>query len=324
MPNRHEIDPDHAIAELARRQHGIVTRAQLLGVGLGEAAIGYRCRHKRLFRVHLGVYAVGRPPAVPLEKASAAVLACGHRAALSHSSALSLWGFTSEWRFPLHVTAARLRRRPEIITHKAAGLTRTDIRTQLGIRVTSPARTFLDCAIDLGQYRLPRLAAEARRGGYLHVAQIADVLDRFRFHPGRTPLLDALGGLQQPTRSELEEAFLAFCDRHGLPQPVVNSYPWRFESDMLFAAEQVVVELDGWDFHRDKYAFESDRDRDVDLLAIGFYPIRITWKRLMERPEREARRLHGILQTRRRALARASDGLRAAASPASGNGPRPA
>ena len=306
MPYGHEIDPDHAIAELARRQHGIVTREQLLGVGLGEAAIGYRCRHERLFRVHLGVYAVGRPPALPLEKASAAVLACGHRAALSHSSALSLWGFTSEWRFPLHVTDARLHRRPEVITHKAPGLTRTDIRTQLGIRVTSPARTFLDCAIDLGPYRLPRVAAEARRGGYLHLAQIADVLDRFRSHPGRTPFLEALGGLRQPTRSELEDAFLAFCKRYGLPQPVVNSHPGRAECDMVFEAELVVIELDGWDFHRDKYAFENDRDRDMDLALLGYFPLRITWKRLMERPEREARRLHQFLRDRRALLARAS------------------
>jgi hypothetical protein len=313
MPYEQEKDPDLALAELARRQHGVVTTAQLIDLGLGESAIAYRCRRSRLFRVHRGVYAVGRPPNTPLEKASAAVLACGPGAALSHGSALALWGFVSEWHFPLHVTAASLRRRPQIVTHKAQVLTRTDIRTQLGIRVTSPARTFLDCAIELGPYRLPRTAADARRRGYLHLAQIADVLERFRFHPGRTPLLEALGGLEQPTRSELEDGFLAFCDRYGLPQPTVNSHPWRFESDMLFAAEQVVVELDGWDFHRDKYAFESDRDRDVDLLAIGFYPIRITWQRLMERPEREARRLHKILQARRRELA--------VPNPASGSGP---
>jgi Transcriptional regulator, AbiEi antitoxin len=306
MRNSQQIHgDDDGIAALASRQHGLVTRQQLMALGLGESAIVYRCRNGRLFRVHLGVYAVGRLPATPVERAAAAVLACGPGAALSHGSALSLWGFASHWREPHHVTSAKLHVRPGIITHEARGLTRTDIRHQLGIRVTSPARTFLDCAIELGPYRLPRMAADARRRGYLHVAQIADVLDRFRFHRGRPPLLEALGGLQQPTRSELEEAFLAFCKRYGLPQPVVNSYPWRLESDMLFAAERLVAELDGWDFHRDKYAFEGDRDRDADLLAIGFATVRVTWKRLMERPEREAQRLHQILQNQRRALARA-------------------
>lgn len=141
--------------------------------------------------------------------------------------------------------------------------------------------------------------AEARRQGYLHVAQVADVLDRFRRHPGRTPMLDALGDLEQPTRSELEKTFLAFCARYGLPRPAVNTHPWGRESDMLFAAERVIVELDGWDFHRDKYAFEDDRDRDAELLAAGFVTVRITWKRLIESPEREARRLHAILESRR-------------------------
>ncbi len=68
---------------------------------------------------------------------------------------------------------------------------------------------------------------------------------------------------------------------------------------MLFVAERVIVELDGWDFHRDKYAFEDDRERDAELLAAGFVTLRITWKRLIESPEREARRLHAILESRR-------------------------
>jgi hypothetical protein len=165
--------------------------------------------------------------------------------------------------------------------------------------VTSPARAFLDCAVELGPHRLPRLMADARRRGYLHPAQLAHVLDRFRRHPGRAALLDALGGLAQPTRSELEEAFLDFCRRYELPQPAVNTHPWRRESDMLFAAERVIVELDGWDFHRDKYAFEDDRDRDAELLAAGFVTVRITWKRLIEDPVREARRLRKILDSRR-------------------------
>lgn len=299
MPYWRQIEADSAIAALAQRQHGVVTREQLLGLGLGHDAVAYRCRCKRLFRVHLGVFAVGRPPTTPVEHAAAAVLACGEGAALSHNGALSLWGLVSEWPRQLHVSSPQQRRRPGITTHPVSGLTPTDIRIQRGIRVTSPARTFMDCAVELGPYRLPRLMADARRKGYLHVAQIADVVGRFPLHRGRIPVLEALGGLAQPTRSELEAAFLAFCERYGLPRPVVNTHPWRRESDMLFAAERVVVELDGWDFHRDKYAFEDDRDRDAELLAAGFVTVRITWERLIRRPAREARRLRIILESRR-------------------------
>jgi hypothetical protein len=275
-----EIERNGRVARLAQRQHGNITRVQLMDLGVGEDTIYYWCQQRWLFRVHVGVYAVGRPPSTPVEWAAAAVLACGPGAALSHGSALTLWGFIAlEWQFPVHVSSPRQRRRPGIATHRVVGLTPADIRTHLGIRVTSPARTFLDCAGELGPYRLPRLMAKARRQGYLHVAQVAD--------------------LEQPTRSELEDAFLTFCARYGLPQPAVNTHPWGRESDMLFVGERVIVELDGWDFHRDKYAFEDDRDRDAELLAAGFVTVRITWKRLIESPEREARRLHAILESRR-------------------------
>jgi hypothetical protein len=86
------ISINFAIVAGALRQHGLITRAQLLELGLSESGIAWRCATGRLFRVYTGVYAVGRPPNTPLQRAAAAVLACGPGAALSHSSALTLWG----------------------------------------------------------------------------------------------------------------------------------------------------------------------------------------------------------------------------------------
>jgi hypothetical protein len=298
MPYTHNRDPDDPVAALALRQHGLITRPQLLGLGLGTAAITYRFRHRELFRVHQGVYAVGRPPGTPVERAAAAVMACGKGAALSHGSALSLWGFVSDWRTPLHVTCADRRRRPGIVTHRASGLTGADTRIQLGIAVTSPARTFLDCAEDLGLRRLARLAATARRSGHLHLGQVADLLGRFPGHSGSRLLLEALEGLGQPTRSEFEDAFLAFCQRYELPTPQVNQRVAGREVDMLFAEQRVIVELDGWDFHRDRYAFEDDRERDANGLAAGFVTLRVTWGRLTTSAGLEARRLRAILDSR--------------------------
>ena len=70
---------------------------------------------------------------------------------------------------------------------------------------------------------------------------------------------------------------------------------------MLFPEEKVIVELDGYEFHRTKESFERDRERDATTLAHGFVTVRITWKRLTDRPEKEAARLHQILAARRRA-----------------------
>lgn len=291
------------MAQLAKRQNGNVTRNQLLLLGFGDKAIARRCGQKRWFRQHEGVYAIGRPPVTPAERASAAVLACGDRAALSRQSALSLWGFLNGWEFPLHVSCGRQVRRPGITTHQVTGLTRTDIRRHIGVPVTSPARSFLDCAVALGQKQTGRLMGEARRRGYLHVDQVADVLGRFPRHPGRLILLEALGVLEQPTRSELEEAFLAFCKRYGLPMPLVNTRPGSHECDFVYPDAQLIVEVDGWDFHRDKYAFEGDRERDADMLELEWGTLRLTWAALMFRPEREAQRIRRILAKRRKTLA---------------------
>jgi very-short-patch-repair endonuclease len=70
------------------------------------------------------------------------------------------------------------------------------------------------------------------------------------------------------------------------------------EVDMLFAEQRVIVELDGWDFHRDRYAFEDDRERDANGLAAGFVTLRVTWGRLTTSAGLEARRLRAILDSR--------------------------
>ncbi len=299
MRNTQGIQHSQAIIALALRQNGLATRAQLLDIGLGEAAIAWRCRTGRLFRVYLGVYGVGRPPFTPLERAAAAVLACGRGAVLSHGSALTLWGLEKRWSAPWHVAVPTDRRRPGIVVHRARGLTPADLRVQLGVRVTSPARTMLDCAPDLTQRRLARVVADARLQGLLHLGQLADVIGRFPYHAGRRALLATIEDAGPPTRSEFENAFLDFCALFGLPRPQVNAWVAGYEVDALFPAEGVIVELDSWTHHRERASFESDRSRDADTLAAGLVTVRITWPRFTRTPQAEATRLEAILAARR-------------------------
>ncbi len=287
------------MAALAARQHGNVTREQLLGTGLGAQAIKYRARIGRLHRVHLGVYSVGRPPVTPLERAAAAVLACGPGAALSHTSALALWGFAKRWPARLEVTVAADRRPGGITVHRPAALTRRDVRVQLGIRVTSPARTVLDCAPGLGDKQLTRTVNDARLARHLQLSELAELLARCPNHRGAGRLRPFVTTQRGPTRSELEDAFLAFCKRFELPRPLVNPVVAGYEVDALFAREKLIVELDGFDFHADRAAFERDRERDADTSMVGFQTVRITWTRLMQAPAKEAARLHAILRVRR-------------------------
>jgi hypothetical protein len=173
-------------------------------------------------------------------------------------------------------------------------LTRTDIRIQLGVRATSPARTFLDCAPDLPRNRLLRGLADARRSGRLKAAALHDVLGRFPTHPGHRPLKAAVVAYQ-PTRSELEDFFPGYCRQYGLPTPIINESTNGYEVDVRFAGYNVIVELDSWGFHQDRHVFEGDRSRDADNLAAGTPTVRITWERLKNTPREEAARLTRIL-----------------------------
>lgn len=295
---------DKLIAAVARTQHGYVTRSQLVAHGLGGGAIEYRVKIGRLIPVYAGVYAVGHVPLGLEASAHAAVLACGAGAVLSHDSAAGLWKYLKHWTPPPYeVTARSKRRRPGITVHRATTLTRRDTTRQLGVPVTSPARTVFDMTPRLRtDAALRRFVNDARLTYTFHLGDLAELLRRHPYHPATRrlePFLDPRRAAG-PTRSEFEDAFVEFARRHDLPAPITNTHVHGYEVDALFPEERVIVELDGAEFHLDRDAFESDRDRDAALLALGYVTVRITWERLKQRPAREADRLRKILEARRR------------------------
>ena len=289
---------DRAIAAIAGRQHGLVTYWQLSALGLGDGAIEYRVRTGRLHRLHRGVYAVGFRPISRHAHALAAVLACGPGAALSYGSAATLWGVTRHWQSPLEVTARTARRHPGVCIHRST-LTRREVTKHFGIPVTTPARTVLDITNRLDDSALTRAINDLRLARYLSLADLAELLTWHPSHRAAKRLREQLARPQRaPTRSEFEDAFRLFVRRYGLPEPLINVHVIGHEADAFFPEHKLVVEVDGWEFHCRRDQFETDRDRDADLLAAGIATIRITWERLHLRPQREAARLHAILARR--------------------------
>ena len=131
---------DRRIVALAEGQHGVVARRQLGELGIGKSAIDARIRDGRLWRVHQGVYAVGRPTLTLHGRFLAAVLSCGPNAVLSHIAAAILWGLLEERGPRIDVTVPRggqRRRRGAVIVHRAA-LPDADLTTQHGIPVITP------------------------------------------------------------------------------------------------------------------------------------------------------------------------------------------
>jgi hypothetical protein len=221
------------------------------------------------------------------------VLACGVGAILSHASAATLWTMIDGWWYPLEVTAGAKRSRPGIRTHRCATLTKADTTMHYGIPVTSPARTLHDLTPRLTNAGLIRAVNQAKHARYLRDDDLDELLGRCRNPRLRAVLTPG----EEPTRSALEDTFLAFTERHGLPRPHMNAVVHGYCVDAWFPEQRVIVEVDSVEFHSDRWQFEVDRDRDAETLAAGIRTVRITDERMKRHPEREAARLRTILGT---------------------------
>ncbi len=269
-----------------------MTRTQLAELGFGAGAITYRRRVGRLHLLHRGVYAVGHRPPSPLATATAAVLACGPDAALSHRSAAALWRIVPRWHSPVEVTTPTKRGHPGIHVHRSR---HADTTAHYAIRVTTPLRTLVDLADVLNTKALTRALNEAQVLRLVTEAELTSLLTRY---PGRrTSSLTPERGATA-TRSHLEDDFTRFLKRHRLPIPERNQTIAGHEVDAVYRAHHLVVELDSRQFHTTPRAFEQDRDRDADLLNEGFSTLRITDHRLKQHATHEAQRLGEILRSR--------------------------
>jgi very-short-patch-repair endonuclease len=273
---------DLAVAALAERQDGVVSRVQLLAAGLGQGAIEHRVRRGRLHRIHWGVYAVGHRRLTPRGRFRAAVLACGgpDRAVLSHRSAAAVWDLLpSPAQFEI-ITRRESRARSGIRVHRSRTLTAADITTHDGLPVTTVARTLLDLATMLTPHRLERVVHRAAHLQILDAAQFPSCTP-----PGLRAALHTLTtGDPQLTRSKLEERFLILILDAQLPRPEVNARVGGHEVDFLWRDHRLVVETDGAATHLTRPAFEEDRRRDAELQAQGYRVLRFTWRQVVEQP----------------------------------------
>jgi very-short-patch-repair endonuclease len=244
------------------------------------------------------VYAVGHA-GIPREgKWMAAVLACGTGAlvaeartildqwgaAVSHRSAAELWGLLPPHDGPVHVSVpgdAGRKRREGIRLHRSLSLLPAAVTSRVGIPVTNPSKTISD---------LRRVAARSDGCGVSskelrRAVRQAEVLG--------LPLEEVE---TDRTRSDLETRFLRLCRTHGLPEPEVNVRVGPFLVDFLWREQCLVVETDGYRYHRGRAAFEDDRTRDLKLRALGYDVLRLSYRQVVNEPERVSAVLRAALQ----------------------------
>jgi len=294
---------DLSIAKIAERQHGVVSVWQLYRLGIGERWVRTHVDAGRLHRIHRGVYAVGHSALSPEGRWLAAVLAVGWKrvevsdsvlmrwgAAVSHQSAACLWKLLPVRSHPVDVivrdTGGRAKRRG-IRVHRSDTLLPVEVTLRRRIPVTTPARTISDLRRALSEGWPGALPPRALR----RAIRQADVLrlsiaDR-----------DAIGGGpgDNRTRSDLELDFLRLCRRHRLPPPEVNVPVGPYLVDCLWRDRRLIVETDGYLYHRGRVAFQDDRSRDLDLKSLGYEVVRLSERQINEEESKVAQALAAFL-----------------------------
>jgi very-short-patch-repair endonuclease len=292
---------DTTIAALAARQQGVIARRQLLAAGLSASAIDRRIADSRLVALHRGVYLVGVVP--PRREANwmGAVLAIGPGAVLSHRSAAALRELRRTNRSAVDVIVRKpgRRSRPGITVH-VTGQLHPDDRCEInGIPVTSVARTLLDLAEVVPPIEVQRAFERAEELRALDVRAVHELLDR---SPGRRgiPVLRELVGYDPSAAadaaSELERLFLDLIRAASLPEPQVNVLVEGFLVDAYWPQARLVVELDGYAFHRRRREFERDRERITTLQLQGYTVLPFTYAQVTRRPEWVLRGVREALQ----------------------------
>lgn len=271
-----------AAACLAERQHGIVTRAQLRASGLTDHQITWAVRTFRLQPVHRGVLVFGHGRLTQPARWSAAVLACGGKAALGYRSAAAHWGLRPTSAGSVEVVVAQTGRptHRDVTVHRHPRLAPDEVVERDGIRVTTVARTVLDLAAVLSPSDLRRSVRQADVLHRFDRRAVEELLDRHPRHRGRRPLQRLLTAWSDPVtvRSPQEERFPDLCARFGFPRPAINAEVLGMEIDAVFFDQRIAVELDGYAFHAGALQWEDDHEKRARLVAAGWTVLAYSWR----------------------------------------------
>jgi very-short-patch-repair endonuclease len=296
-------DDDRELAALARRQHGVIARRQLLARDWSETAIDKRIRAARLHRLHAGVYSVGHQLLTREGHRMAAVLASGPEALLSHWSAAALWGIRSTGRTGIDVAVPHRSRSSKAIHRHVSHVPEDERAAEKGIPVTSVHRTIFDLAASTDADAVISMLREAEYRRRYDRLSVWDLLERYPGKRGSRKVRAALERLREEPegrkRSKLEERFAPFLRRHRLPTPRFNDWVLlgsrRYRVDCHWSGTGQIVELDGWEGHGTCSAFREDRARDRALRVAGYSVTRLTWNQLDDEPEAVASDLRVLL-----------------------------
>ena len=246
--------------------------------------IASRLRSGALLREHKGVYRVGhRAPSIEATYL-AAVVAAGERAVLSGRAAAYVWGLVKGDAPPAEVISPNERRIDGVTVHRCRNLSARDVGTCRRVPVTTVARTLVDLAAVLSPDALARACHEAGVRYRTGPGDVERVLERRPTSPGARKLRQVICGDTRVTLSSLESRFLALLSDAGLPLPVTNRPAGGRRVDCRWPEFGLTVELDSYQFHNTRHAWEQDRRREREARARGDDFRRYTYGDVFENP----------------------------------------
>jgi very-short-patch-repair endonuclease len=286
---------EEELARFASAAHGVVTRAELLRVGVSADEIRWRLRTGALLREHRGIYRVGHRAPSTDARYLAAVLAGGEGALLRGRAAAYLWQVV-RGRAPAPELITRTERRIEgVTTRRCRLLDARDATSVRGIPVTTVPRTLVDIAATLPIDALARACHEAGVRYRTTPAAVEAVLARRPTSPGAKRLRQVIHGDVHVTLSKLEARFLELLRQEGLPLPVTNRPAGGRRVDCRWPEHRLTVELDGYRFHNSRYSWEQDRRREREARARGDEFRRYSYGDVTEHPSSMLAELHALL-----------------------------
>ena len=286
---------DRAVEQLARRQHGVFSRAQAKAVGATADIISHRVSKGTWKRRGAGVYVLPSHVLTFERQCMAAHLATPGSAVAGLAAAHlhCLTGFAVA-RPEVVVPPARRGRSPLATVHRQSGYRTTEVD---GIPVTTVAQTLVDIAGRVPLLRLERAMDDAIVRRWVTVAELEE---RMAFYAkSRRAGIGVFRALVSertaegwvPTESALEQALDVVLDQLPSRPRIIRqpALPWRPAArqrcDRLLADWRTIVEADGRRWHTRVADFDRDLWRDNEAQAHGYRILRFTYAHLTSAPE---------------------------------------
>lgn len=279
---------DDLVARLAARQLGLLTVEQVRHIGFSHDAVRHRITTGRWARVRTGVFVVTGVPSTSEQAVLAAVLAAGDPAVASHGTAAWMWNLPLPRLDVIELTTPieHQRRLPGVRAHRSGTLHERDVANLRRVPVTSVARTLLDTSSRIDDATMGAALDHGLRLGSVTLSSMREIVRRLpTIAHGRSParvhrVLAARIPGYDPGDSELETKVWEVIASAGLALPVrrhVLRGPTRkFVIDLAYPRERIAIEVDGFEPHRSRTAFDNDRERQNALVLLDWLLLRFT------------------------------------------------